>query len=224
MKKITNIIACAALSAIMSLGVGFAIASSTSKEFTPTFATYTNGDGATYYSGISDSLTGDSLLSALHSLNSSKRKATVGYSAMGTSPSGQFKYTDYDTSTIQYDSNGQPYGTQIISFYSGNSTSSFNREHVWPNSHGGNAVEADIHMPRPTIASENGSRGNSFYVEGKCSSTAGWDPAMESFGKESYRGDSARIIFYCMIANTNFSLLEADSHTTSNSNKDNMEY
>ncbi len=206
----------------MGLGVFTSVNAGKDKESVVTFATHTNGDGATYYNGISDSLEGDSLLSALRSLNSSKRSSTVGYSSMGTSPSGQFKYTDYVTSSVKYDSNGQPYGEKIVSFYSGNATTSFNREHVWPNSHGGNAVENDIHMPRPTIASENGSRGNSFYVEGKCSSTAGWDPAMESFGDETYRGDSARIIFYCMICDTRFSLLEADSHSTSNSNKDYM--
>ncbi len=187
-----------------------------------TFATYTNGDAATYYSGISDSLTGDSLLSALRSLNSTKRQSTVGYSSMGTTPSGQFKYTDYVTSTVKYDSNGQPYGTEIVSFYSGNATKSFNREHVWPNSHGGNVIEDDIHMPRPTISTENGSRGNSFYVEGMKSTTDGWDPAMESFGDETYRGDSARIIFYCMLVDDRLSLIEAEKHSTSNSNKDYM--
>ena len=206
----------------MGAGVFVSLSVSRKKESVVTFATYTNGDGATYYNGINDSLSGDSLLSALRSLNSTKRKSTVGYSSMGTTPSGQFKYTDYVPSTVKYDSNGQPYGEKITSFYSGNATTSFNREHVWPNSHGGNAAENDIHMPRPTIQAENGSRGNSFYVEGKCSSTAGWDPAMESFGDETYRGDSARIIFYCMVVDTRFSLIEADSHSTSNSNKDYM--
>ena len=186
--------------------------------------TYTNGDGATYYNGISSSLTGTSLLSALQSLNKTKRQKTIGYSAMGTSSSSSpYIYTDYKLgTTTQKDSNGQTYGTTIASFYSGSSTSSWNREHVWPNSHGGNAVEADIHMPRPTIPAENGSRGNSFYVEGKCSSTSGWDPAMESFGDASYRGDSARIIFYCVVAESRFQLIEADSHSTSNNNKDYM--
>ena len=214
------------LSLILSVSLlgGTLFATSIKDEvYTPTFATYTNGDAATYYNGISDSLTGDDLLSALRSLNSSKRKSTVGYDGMGTTPSGQFKYTDYDPNTVQYDSNHQPYGTKLISFYSGNSaTSGMNREHVWPNSHGGNVIENDIHMPRPTLTAENGSRGNSFYVEGKCSGTAGWDPAMESFGVESYRGDSARIIFYCMLVDSRLSLIEADSHSTSNNNKDYM--
>ena len=183
---------------------------------------YTNHDGDTYYNGISDSLEGEELLSALRSLNGSKRKSTVGYNPMGTSPSGYFRYTDYDPSTILYDDNNQPYGTKIISFYSGNQTSSFNREHVWPKSHGGNLVENDIHMPRPTIQSENGSRGNSFYVEGKKDGTYGWDPAMESFGEESYRGDSARIIFYCVVASSSLSLVDLEYHSTSNNNRDNL--
>src|SRR5574344_2033899 len=94
--------------------------------------------------------------------------------------------------------------------------------HSWPNSHGGNLIENDIHMTRPTIASENGSRGNSFYVEGKKDSSRGWDPAMESFGKENYRGDSARIIFYGAIASSSLSIVEMDYHYTTNKNRDNM--
>ena len=180
-------------------------------------------DISTYYSSISTNKEGTALLSELRDLNSSKKKTNVGYSSMGTSPSGQFKYTDYDPSTVKYDSNGQPYGTKLITFYSGNSASSgMNREHVWPDSHGGNKVENDIHMPRPTLSGENGSRGNSFYVEGSCDNENGWDPAEESFGIESYRGDSARIIFYCVVANSNLSLLDANYHATSRKNNDNM--
>ena len=195
------------------------------------YATWTkNDDGGQsggddyngYYKNIDADVSASSLLQQLRELNADKRTSTVGYSSMGTSPSGSFRYTDYDTNYIQYDSNGHPYGTRIISFYSGNSSTSFNREHVWPKSHGGNLVEADIHMPRPTIASENGSRGNSFYVEGMKDGKYGWDPAMESFGEETYRGDSARIIFYCVIANSNLSLVELEYHETSNSNRDNL--
>ena len=222
MKKLRNPLIFLAFAATAVCGLAFA-AKAAPKDVVTTFATYINHDAQTYYDGISDSLTGDSLLSALRSLNSTKRKTTVGYSGMGTSPSGQFKYTDYDPATVKYDENGQPYGTKLITFYSGKSvTSGLNREHVWPKSHGGNSVEGDIHMPRPTLEAENGSRGNSFYVEGKCDQNNGWDPAMEDFGIESYRGDSARIIFYCVVAESRLSLLEADSHPTSNSNRDNL--
>ena len=91
-----------------------------------------------------------------------------------------------------------------------------NREHVWPKSHGGNLVEDDIHMIRPTITAENGSRGNSFYVEGMKTEHEGWDPAMESFGDETYRGDSARIIFYCAIASTQLTIIDSATSTGSN--------
>lgn len=175
-----------------------------------------------YYESINQNEYGNALLSELRTLNSLKRRSTVGYNSMGTSSAGQFKYTDYDPNTVQYDSNNQPYGTKITSFYSGKSITSFNREHVWPDSHGGNKVENDIHMPRPTLQTENGSRGNSFYVEGMKDQQYGWDPATESFGLESYRGDSARIVFYCVVANSNLSLIDESYHETSRKNNDNL--
>ncbi|MBQ0009093.1 MAG: Ig-like domain-containing protein [Firmicutes bacterium] len=190
-------------------------------ELTAPTTVFTNHDAATYYSGINNTLEGSSLLSALQSLNSTRKKASIKYDDMGTTPSGLFRYTDYDPKTVTYDKNGQPYGTRLTTFYSENSaTDGMNREHVWPQSHGGKTVENDIHMPRPTLIKENGSRGNSFYVEGKKHSVNGWDPAMESFGVESYRGDSARITLYCVVANSRLGLYEADSHSTSNDNPD----
>ena len=183
------------------------------KKAAVTFATYTNGDAATYYNTISSTKTGNELLKDLRTLNLNKRQSTVGYSSMGTSPSGQFKYTDYDPNYVQYDGNGQPYGTRISSFYTYTSATSWNREHVWPNSHGGGSggsagspyPDADIHMPRPTISSENSSRGNSFFVEGMNHSSNGWDPYKAGYSEES-RGEAARITFYCMTVNSKLSL------------------
>ena len=163
-----------------------------------------------YYSSVNLEATNTSLLNALHTLNSNKRRKMVGYSNMGT----YYPQTDGDPNNSR----------NLIAFYSGTSATfsgnfsgNINREHVWPNSRGGGNVEGDIHMPRPTLRAENGSRGNSFYVEGKNSSTAGWDPAMETFGLEKYRGISARIIFYCAIADTSLTLI--DKTTDSSSNK-----
>ncbi len=163
-----------------------------------------------YYSSVNLEATNTSLLNALHTLNSNKRRKMVGYSNMGT----YYPQTDGDPNNSR----------NLIAFYSGTSATfsgnfsgNINREHVWPNSRGGGNVEGDIHMPRPTLKAENGSRGNSFYVEGKNSSTAGWDPAMETFGLEKYRGISARIIFYCAIADTSLTLI--DKTTDSSSNK-----
>ena len=208
--------------AALALGLGVFVSVDgfrSNKPVETTFATYTNGDAATYYNTIDSTKTGNALLTALRTLNLSKRQSTVGYSSMGTTPSGQFKYTDYDTNSVQYDSNGQPYGTKISSFYTYTSATSWNREHVWPNSHGGGSggdagspyPDADIHMPRPTISSENSSRGNSFFVEGMNNSSSGWDPYTAGYSENS-RGEAARITFYCMLVNSKLAL--APSNTT----------
>ena len=206
-------------SVTLAIGVFSAFAFTSKKADLVTFATYTNGDAATYYNSIDDTQSGNTLLTALRNLNLSKRQSTVGYSSMGTSPSGQFKYTDYDPDYVEYDSKGQPYGTRISSFYTYTSATSWNREHVWPNSHGGGSggdtgspyPDADIHMPRPTISSENSSRGNSFYVEGMNHSSNGWDPLTAGYGAES-RGEAARITFYCTLVNSK--LVLAPNNTT----------
>ena len=109
----------------------------------------------------------------------------------------------------------------LIGFYSGESKyfngswTTFNREHVWPNSRGGGSVEDDIHVIRPTIQAQNGSRGNAFFVEGHKSQSSGWDPAMETWGDEKYRGITARIVFYCVVANSNFRLVDTNNDSTS---------
>ena len=195
--------------------------------------TYTTGDAATYYSSIDSSSSGDTLLTALRNLNLSRRKSTVGYSAMGTKASeSAYIYTDYDPSTVKTDSKGQPYGTSILSFYSGTSTISWNREHVWPNSRGGGSkgsagapyIDADIYMPRPTISAENSDRGNSEYIEGMSHSSNGWDP-VTAFGEDgcyqglNIRGECARIIFYCMTVNANLTLDEGAGSNGTNMGK-----
>lgn len=179
-------------------------------------ATYTFGDEATYYTSISDSASGSTLLTSLQSLNSNRRKRTTGYSDGGTSASSSsFVYTDY-ASVAGYDKNGAPYGTAISSFYTYTTATSFNKEHVWPNSRGGGTVDNDIHMARPTISSENSSRGNSFYVEGKNTQASGWDPYTAGYTEVS-RGESARIIFYCMVANPSLNLIDQNGLSSSES-------
>lgn len=163
-----------------------------------------------YYQDVDTSLSGEAFLKELQDLNAKMRVRTVGYSNMGS----YFLKTDGDP-----DNPGN-----LIGFYSGDSAyfsgswTTFNREHVWPNSRGGSAVENDIHVIRPTIQSQNGDRGNSFFVEGKSSSKGGWDPAMESWGDEKYRGIVARIVFYCVVANPNFELVDKDNVSSGESN------
>lgn len=227
MKK--RIVGAFSLLGIVIGGLTFAVQSSNNVKsaeayYTPSThyeVSDTASELASYYSSISDSDSGTTLLSKLQSLNSSKRKRTMGYSAIGTDTSGAVIYTDYDLNSTAKDSNGQTYGTKVASFYTKTAATSWNREHMWPNSHGGNNVEADILHTRPTISSENSSRGNSFYVEGKNSSSAGWDPYTAGYA-EWCRGECARVILYCVVAYPSFTLSDADSHSTSNSNKDNM--
>ncbi len=90
-------------------------------------------------------------------------------------------------------------GSGVVPFYHADtdSTTNWNKEHVWPNSRGAGktGLGADPHMLRPTISTENSSRSNYFYGNGGSDGSNTWDPA--SFGYEPARGEAARIIFYC---------------------------
>ena len=228
--KIKNVIYFIAASTLLLGSISLGAFTKGSVVYTPTFATYINNDAETYYKDIDFTANASSLLKQLQDLNKEKRKTTVGYSSMGTSPSGQYKYTDYDPNYVQYDSNGQPYGTKISSFYTYTSATSWNREHVWPNSHGGGSggglsspyIDADIHMPRPTISSENSSRGNSYYVEGMNSDKDGWDPKTAGYDENS-RGEAARIILYCVVADPRLELEAANKSGSKNNKMGNIE-
>ena len=164
---------------------------------------YTNNDAATYYNGISADLTGNSLLSALRSLNASKRQRLISYNSM----SNYFSQTD-------------PYpGGGIRAYYSGRRVNKLNREHVWPFSRlndpevterGYYDIEQDMHMIRPAESSDNEERGNKYF--GPENDDYYWDPG--SLGKESYRGDAARIIFYSMVADSRLTLTESSVSTS----------
>ena len=92
----------------------------------------------------------------------------------------------------------------ISCFYTGKTLSStwdsgstWNREHTWPNSKGlAGSDENDIMMLRPTVPSENGSRGNKAY---------GVSSGYHNPG-ESVHGDCARIALYVYVrwGNTSF--------------------
>ena len=220
MKKSFKILSAAILTSTMAFGLGATILASnnsvakTEALYTPSThyeVSDTASELASYYSSISSTATGTTLLSQLQNLNSTKRKKTMGYNSMGTSASSSpYIYTDYVLGSTTKDSNGQVYGSTIASFYTKTSATSWNREHMWPNSRGGSAVEGDILHTRPTISSENSSRGNSFYVEGMNHNSNGWDPYTAGY-EEWVRGECARTILYCVVANSNFSLSDASS-------------
>lgn len=167
--------------------------SSATSSSSSSSSTSTSVDPSDYYASISDSLTGNNLLEALRKLNNTKKTFTPGYNSLWS----YFDKTDYDPNNK----------SNYIAYYRGTSATKgqMNKEHVWPNSHGGNKVEGDLHMTRPTLEKDNNGRGNSFYVEGKSSSTDGWDPYKAGM-EEYYRGDCARIIFYCVVANSQLTL------------------
>ena len=162
---------------------------------------WTNTDFGDYYDGIDTS--SSTLLADLRKLNAKERTFTVGYKNMWS----YFHLTDYDPNN----------SSKYLAYYNGKSSSrsDMNKEHVWPNSRGGNLVEADIHVIRPTLTADNSSRGNSFYVEGKNSTVDGWDP--KAAGQvERYRGDAARIVFYSVVANSSLSLVDLENDSTGN--------
>lgn len=186
MKKMFSLLAAALL---LAGGISTSAVLST-KEVEP-IKVQAAGPG-TYYDGISDSLTGDSLVRALNTLNNSKRTKMTTYAGMRTAA----KVFDADP-----DGSGK-----IISFYTNDligpnwdSGNTWNREHVWPNARGGNRVEGDAHMTRPASTSINSERGSKGY------SMQAYDPGQYV---AYYRGVASRIIFYAAIADTNLKLID----------------
>lgn len=164
-----------------------------------------------YYSSIDDSLTGNSLLNALNTLNNQKRTKTIGYN----SHRSYFQYTERISSTPS---------NKMVGFYNNDLVSAtwdnqktWNHEHIWPNSRGAGDkgslsspyIDADIHMVRPCAVSVNSSRGNKMYA-----ASGAYDPGQYI---NEYRGIAARIIFYCAIADTRLSLTDNIAEASSKS-------
>ena len=171
---------------------------------TSTYTTSLPDDVNNYYSSIGNE-TGESLKTALNTLNKAKRKKTIGYDGFR-----QF--------AAKCDVNPDG-GGKIVGFYDNtlvgpawDKGTTWNREHVWPDSKGGNKVEADAHMVRPTSTKINSDRGNKFYG----TSAATYDPGQFY---ADYRGIAARIIFYCAIADTSLNIIDAETGGNSHMGK-----
>ncbi len=149
--------------------------------------------------------TGSNTFDALSKLTGGSSQSNAPQSALYSSlaqlmKSKHTKINNYDQSKAMFAytdcvSNNT---SKLSSFYSGTMVASvwssggsvWNREHTWPNSKGMNGRdEDDIMMLRPTIPSENGSRGNTAYGEG----SGYFDPGT------STRGDVARIALYVYV-------------------------
>lgn len=155
------------------------------------YATLASLSGASSTSDVPDS----ALYDALHELMYDNLTNPTSYA--GTRD--LYRYTDCQNSAISDDS--------ISSFYSGDaigpdwdSGSTWNREHVWPNSKSTSGSsytdrEEDIMMLRPTSVEENSSRSNTPYGE----SDGYYHPNEESGGTYDVRGDAARVVLYVYV-------------------------
>lgn len=159
-------------------------------------ATFLSTPAASYYTGsytyanlsalAGSSTTGtgfytSELGKAIHNMLVAKQTYTTSYNALRD----LLKYTDCTESNTSKLSSFYS-GTQVNSTWDGGST--WNREHTWPNSKGldGND-ENDIMMIRPTVSSENNSRGNTAYGE----SSGYYNP---NGNGQNLHGDVARLM------------------------------
>ncbi len=157
------------------------------------------------------SLSGSSLRTKLRTLITSDRR-TVGYDGLRT----YFPYTD------AYYANS----SQLVLFYcNGTATGkwdsgkTWNREHMWPDSMGGNAMEGDLHSMRPTDPHLNSTRNNNLYGNASGGKTAVSNEANGSLPGGTYvsgifepydfaKGDCARTILYDYVVTSSMSSVE----------------
>ena len=149
--------------------------------------------------------TGTNTFDSLSKLSGGSSQSNAPQSALYSALSKLMKDNHHTTNT--YDASKQMFAytdcvsndnSKLSSFYSGTMVNSawssggtvWNREHVWPNSKGMNGRdEDDIMMLRPTVPSENGSRGNTAFGE----SSSYFEPGA------SNRGDVARVALYVYV-------------------------
>ena len=170
-----------------------------------TVCTALSSKAKSYYSGSYtyaslSAKSGSSLRTALRALVKQKN-STVGYAGLRS----YMKYSDaYQGSSSKL----------LLHYSSGTTTSTWdsgktwNREHMWPQSLGGNAVEGDLHAMRPADPTANSSRGNHKYGEAgsgaktmKTSSKNGSRPCgyykNDIFEPlDNVKGDCARVVLY----------------------------
>ena len=132
---------------------------------------------------VNIALRGAEFRNALQTIMAGKRTKTTDYKSCLSIGAKAAAYPNANSSTF-------------VPFYHDTTltttTSECNKEHTWPNSRGTgtSGPGADPFIIRPTLKSENSSRGNLFYGTGSNE----WDPA--SCGFEGARGESARVILY----------------------------
>lgn len=190
------------------------------KSVTAIAAAGTEPEPGGYYDGTAG-LAGGQLEAALHAIIS--EQTTLSYAQVWEA----LKVTDEDPANTN----------NVILLYTGRSQSKtsngggvdqWNREHVWPQSHGGFGTVAgpgtDIHHLRPTDVTVNSARGNldfdnggiqSVEAPGNYSDSNSWEP------RDAVKGDVARMIFYMSVryeGGDGFADLEANDLVGNGSN------
>ena len=196
-----------------------------SMVFTANAATYNSGKRGTPCSSLSSKAkayytgnytyaklsakSGSTLRTTLRTLIKSNYK-TVGYNGLKT----YFKYTDaYQGST-----------SKMLLFYSSATTTSswdsgktWNREHMWPQSLGGNAVEGDLAAMRPCDPTANSTRNNNKYGEvasgyTTCKTSSANGTKLCGYYKngefeplDNVKGDCARVVLYDYVLSSSMS-------------------
>lgn len=177
---------------------GFAVAGSGTPDPEPTDPTPTPSDPGDYYADAAG-LSGAALESALHDIISTQTK--ISYDAVWNA----LKVTDQDPAN----------SANVLLLYSGQSRSKsanggsvgqWNREHVWPQSHGNFGTSTgpgtDLHHLRPTDVQVNSTRGNKDFDEGG-SSVSGCSACLtdgDSFEPpDAVKGDVARMVMYMSV-------------------------
>ncbi len=199
----------------LSLAIGAGAFSSYKKEnINPTFATThtENFDYYTYSGNYYDSITATG-----EGLNGTLRKALSSYILPASWPSYSGGGSDHLSTVLQYADEDPTNSSNMIYLYTRdsvtkNAASSWNREHVWPQSlSGGNwgtgKAGTDLLHLRPTYNTTNSTRGNDKYGEftGGTARTYNGMPYGYSSGGyfmplDSVKGDVARIIMYVWTA------------------------
>ena len=157
---------------------------------------YTDPFDATVYYASLNGLTGQAFLNELRRIISTNITPTA--------------YDDVRFILEKSDAVDSPWGTYLYGIYSGTKLvrywdggSTWNREHVWPNSKLGvkNQVDqaADPHNLRAISVSVNSYRSNRFFTNGDGSSSYHIVGKDGFYPGDDHRGDVARILFYMYV-------------------------
>ena len=181
-------------------------------SYQPGESTYTGN----YYNNIDTTAAPNTLLGDLRELIVDTHDTYTSYSDCGGGSSKLAK-TDFDPNNK----------SNILLFYSrksvSNSSSNFNREHVWPKSTGlweTSGGGADMHHIRPTLNNINSARGNKVFGECPNGSEVRQDGYLGGYTSgnvfeplDAVKGDVARIILYMFVHyNGSGSYLESNTN------------